>query len=46
MNHPLRMDSDVRVLESLDSLPALPTIRKERECIARKLLEDGVVVSP
>ncbi len=46
MHHALAMDADVRLLEGGDPLSAPPTDGKQREGVARKLLEDWIVVSP
>ena len=46
MNHALAVHADVGVLEGGDPLAAPATDGKQREGIARELLEDRVVVSP
>jgi hypothetical protein len=46
MNHPLAVHADVGVLEGGNPLSASATYRKQRERIARELVEDRVVVSP
>jgi hypothetical protein len=45
MNDSLDVNPDVGVLEACDALAAAMAMRKERERVARDLIEDGVVVS-
>lgn len=45
MHDALRVHADVGVLERRNPLSAPPTVRKQREGIARELLEDRIVVA-
>jgi hypothetical protein len=45
MNDSLKVNPDVGVLEARDALAAAMAMRKERERVARDLIQDGVVVS-
>ena len=44
MHHALNVDTHVGILEALDALATAMTMRKERECVARNLVEQGIVV--
>jgi hypothetical protein len=44
MDHALDVYPDVRVLDSLDALPAATAMGKEREGVARDLIENRIVV--
>lgn len=46
MHDSLRVDTHVGFLEGTDALSAPMTERKEREGIARELLEERIVVTP
>ncbi len=45
MNDPVYGNPDIRILEPFDPLPADMAMRKERERVARDLLQEGVVWS-
>lgn len=45
MDHALDVNPDIRILESIDALTTAVALRKERERVARDLLENGIVVS-
>ena len=44
MYHALDMYPDIRVLDALDALSAAMAMRKEREGVARDLIEDRIVM--